>query len=232
MMKRYISLLFLFGSVFTLNAGTINQSFGEVSTVEFIGNYKIEMVKSDSNYISVVNKDGKVNDDQIEISVQNFTLKMMIQRDTYVERDIIVKVHYQSIDKIVVRRGARLECDTIETEKVSISAFSGGKVKLGVKANQASVEIKSGGSVRLYGKANSANYSINAGGVIGASFMDVKSVVASIQAGGEIILNALEMLEASVKAGGSISYKGEPTIISQSVKLGGTIESIHKTERE
>ena len=200
--------------------------------VEFTGNYNVEMIHADSNYIQIQNNDDfKVPDTDIEVMVANNILKMSIKQDLYVERDINVKLYYRSVESVVARRGVKIIGDTIIGTRMSVTATTGSKIKIGVKGEHCDATIKSGGSIRIKGKVETANYSVNAGGVIAASFMDVKAVEASIQFGGEIILNATETLTAEIKAGGTISYRGKPTILSQSIKLGGTIENLDEINK-
>ena len=52
-----------------------------------------------------------------------------------------------------------------------------------------------------------------------------KKVDAQINLGGEIICYAEEILKASVSGGGTISYTG-PAEVTESIKLGGTIEKM------
>lgn len=207
-------------------AGQIEKSLSEFDQVEFTGNYEVKMVKADSNYIVIINQDDKVTDDEIIVDIDNKTLKMSIKNDIYIERDITVKLYYKDIDKISARRAAQVESDKLQADKIEVAATTGGKIVVAVKCNHLDVSIKSGGSVRVNGGAKTAHYDVNAGGTIAAINVDVPVVEACIQFGGEVILTATETLEVKIKAGGVVSYKGNPSIKSQSIKLGGKIENL------
>jgi len=207
-------------------AGNIERTLSYFDQVEFTGNYEIKMVKADSNYIKIVNNDDKITDDEIILDIDNKTLKMSIKNDIYIERDIKVTLFYKSIDRLSARRAAQIECDKIEADKIKLSATTGGKILVKVESDHLDVSIKSGGSIRVSGASKTAHYDVNAGGTIAAVNVNVPVVEACIQLGGEVILTATETLEVKIKAGGVVSYKGNPSIKSQSIKLGGKIENL------
>ncbi|MDX1350095.1 MAG: head GIN domain-containing protein [Putridiphycobacter sp.] len=230
-MKNFM-LLFFMTILATANAGVIKMKLADFSGVEFTGNYTVEMVKSDSNYIVVDNRDDmKVSDSDIEIMVANDILKMYIKQDLYTEKDISVKLYYKALNEVSGRRGVKIEGDTIVGTRVKIFATTGGKIYVGTKAEHVDISIKSGGSVRVKGTTNTATYDVNAGGIIATSFLVAKAVEANIQFGGEIILQATETLAASVKAGGTISYRGNPKLTRNTIKLGGTIEDLDEINK-
>ena len=103
---------------------------------------------------------------------------------------------------------------------------AGGKIDAKINTNNLSAKVSSGGSIHVDGKVEHLVADVNAGGIIGASFLLVETCDATVQMGGEIILNIKQGLNATVKAGGVISYKGNPEELSKSIKLGGTIEKL------
>ncbi len=231
-MKHIYLLLALLTYHFAGISGQFTIHPEDFNKLEVLGNYSIKLIKSDSNKLVIDNKDLKVEDEEILAKVYDGTLKIQIQLDNYTKRNISMVLYYKAIDDISARRGAIIEAGSMKMDELSIFVNSGGKVKLDAEVKKVNVSIKSGGSVKIKGLADHANFDVQMGGMIGASFFNVKFVNASVQMGGEIILNALEELNAEVKAGGEISYKGEPKKVNESVKLGGSIEKLETTKDE
>ena len=225
-MKK-INILILFLSLFSFGyAGEFTLALESFESVEVLGNFTVNMVKSESNKLVVTNKDVKVEDNEILAVEHDGHLKIQIQRDNYTKRNIVMTLYYTDIKSISAKRGAVVEAEHIVTEKLSLSVNAGGKIKLKANVKDADLSIKSGGVIKISGHADEAVFNLQAGGNIVAFLFEVKRAKAEVQMGGEIILNVTDELTASVKAGGEIKYKGVPKKVNKTIKLGGNIESM------
>ena len=97
-------------------------------------------------------------------------------------------------------------------------------IDIGVPAINELVQNGGGNIVfkKDFSPANSFDCKIKRGGNIDVSLLSVDSFYASIQDGGEILLNAQMALEGNISGGGLIEYLGDPTVKS-SVSGGGAI---------
>jgi len=224
-MKKIYFILCLISTSLTSFSTEFTRELDDFTSVEVVGNYVIKFVKSTSTKLVVDNKDVKVEDNEVLAVVHDGKLKIQLQRDTYVKRNITMTLYYKNLDNIAARRGTVIQVDKLITDQLALSVQYGGRIKLEAMVTSVNISIKSGGTVKISGVAEKAEFSIQTGGTIAASFFPTKIAVASVQMGGEMILNVTEELNASVKAGGEISFKGKPTV-NKTIKLGGKIESL------
>ncbi|MFD1553191.1 head GIN domain-containing protein [Putridiphycobacter roseus] len=226
MMQKIFTSIILILLTFTTQAGQFEQTLGKFNKVKIIGNYEVNLIQGDVSKIVVDNKDAKVPDEAILFSIIDTILTVQLQYDTYVKRNLTIDIYYQELIEIEGKRGVRISCQTPFTNDLSLFVNAGGKIDVKVNTENLLVKVSSGGSIHVDGKVTYLKADVNAGGLIGASFLLVETCAATVQMGGEIILNVTNSLVATVKAGGVISYKGNPVELSKSIKLGGTIEKL------
>ncbi len=225
-MKKILSLVILLFSTLTIQAGQFEQTLGHFNKVKIIGNYDVNLIHGEVAKIVVDNKDAKVPDDAILFSIIDTILTVQLQYDTYVKRNLSIDIYYTDLIEIEGKRGVRISCQTPFDNDMTLFVNAGGKIDAKINTNNLRAKVSSGGSIHVDGKVEHLVADVNAGGIIGASFLLVETCDATVQMGGEIILNIKQGLNATVKAGGVISYKGNPEELSKSIKLGGTIEKL------
>ena len=222
---------FLFMLVTTLlMAGNKTIQLSSFNSIVAIGNYKVTLIKSDKNSVEFVNHDEKVTDDKINVTVEGAVLTLKIKNDTYIQRDIEFKVYYKEIIDITSKKGALIHGKDVFTgTKVELLVNMGGRIDIMLDCKNIEATVKNGGTLKISGKTNNAIYYISKGGNIVAFNLYANFVKSEVLFGGEITLFAKKKLNALVKSGGTIKFKGNPTEVSQNVKLGGNIINL-KTE--
>lgn len=201
----------------------------DFTSITATGNYKVTLIKSAESKVEIINNDEKVTDEQILAEVEGAELVLKIKNDTYKQRDIEFIVYYIEVFELHAKRGAMMTTsDVFEHKKIDLSVNSGGRIVINVKANTVGVTIKNGGTIRLSGTTENANYFISKGGNVAAFNLIATKVKAEVLFGGEILLNVTKSLFAVVKSGGTIKYKGKPTEVDESIKLGGKIVKLDK----
>lgn len=224
MNKSIFSAFLFFGFTAAVSAGEINTTVDAFSTVVVTGNYRINMVESTEEKVTVVNNDVNITDDKILITVAGGTLDIKIKGDTYKERDMDVTIYYKKVSHIEARRGARITLsNTIKGDVVIFNCSMGGHVKGSVEAGTVKLKISNDGLINLTGTATLAEMEVSTGGTMAVGQLITESASAKVTAGGSITVYATKKLKATVVSGGTISYKGNPESIEQSTKIAGEI---------
>ena len=222
-MKTLLTLILLVSTTL-LFAGNKTIKVSDFNSIVAIGNYKVTLIKSDKNSVEFINKDDKVTDEKINVIVEGAQLTLKIKNDTYVQRDIEFKVYYKEIIEITSKKGALINGKDVFTgTKVELLVNMGGRIDIMLDCQNIEATVKNGGTVKISGKTNNAEYFISKGGSIVAFDLYASVVRSEVLFGGEITLYAKKTLDALVKSGGTIKFKGNPSEVSQDVKLGGNI---------
>ena len=106
---------------------------------------------------------------------------------------------------------------------LSVNAKEGAQIKVEFDTEKATIRAVSGGILDLTGKTNSQTITIASGGVLEAKDLISSQTTVNVSAGGKAEIHATTLVDAKVKAGGSIYIYGKPKQINQETILGGTI---------
>jgi len=227
-MKINFLLTALFASFVSLvNAGEIDKKVDAFSTVIITGNFRISMVESTEEKVTVSNNDVNITDDKILITVTGGTLDIKIKGDTFKERDMDFTIYYKKVSHIEAKKGARVTLqNTLKGDVIIFNCSMGGHVKGNIEAGTAKLKISNDGLINVSGTSTLAEMEVSTGGTLEAGMLVTETSSAKVTAGGSIKVNATKKLTATVVSGGTISYKGNPVEFVESIKLGGTITKL------
>ena len=105
-----------------------------------------------------------------------------------------------------------------------MNAKEGATINLKVDAQKVNVKAVTGGVIELSGAAANQDVVIMSGGVLKSKNLHTSQTTVTVSAGGNAEVNASTLVDAKVKAGGTISIYGKPKQINQQTILGGKIE--------
>jgi hypothetical protein len=228
-MKNILFFIALY-SFTTIAQETKKVSLAEFDEIVVYGQFTIDIKQSKSNesWANITIGYDDVDYDKISFNYTGKKLAIKYPMSVIKDRDLNITIYCPDISKVEARSGCQIRVDksfVLSSEIVTLHAFAGGKIQAVVNTPQLFVTVNQGGSVSVTGTATLMEAAIKTGGTIGAVNLDSKKVNAQINLGGEIICFAEEILNANVTGGGTISYVGNPKV-SQTIKLGGTVEKL------
>jgi len=211
-------------SFFPINAQDISRNLGDFEKVKVVSGLDINIEKSDENRIiisgdlkenvSVKNKDGRL---RISMNVSG------ILKDHNVSIHLLVKNDLKLIDlgegseaKII----GKLEQDFLEVRTQEGAEFDGI-----LYCTHLDFRSVTGGIIAVNGQVDQMDVNVGTGGVFKGLDLDAKSAHAEASTGGVIEVSAIEVLDAEVKVGGTIFYKGLPRVLNTKKVLGGSISA-------
>jgi len=109
---------------------------------------------------------------------------------------------------------------------LEVSAKEGAEVKVNVELQKISEKAFTGGILTLSGISVSQDITIGAGGIVEAKNLKTSQTTVSVSAGGKAKIKATDLVDAKVKAGGTVTIYGKPAELKQKTTLGGTIEQM------
>lgn len=221
-MKNYL-LLLAFTLGLSINAqDTIEKNIGEFSTVKVYDLINLKMLRSDVNKVIISGE----NKEDVQIINKNGKLKIRMKlEESYDGNDIVVNLYYTSVDVIDANEGANVEVtEPIEQFEIDLKAQEGSEITAELKTTYANFRAVTGGVINVSGSSKNQDISIYTGGVFNGEKFTTQQTEVSVNAGGEAYVNASELVDVRIKAGGNVYIYGEPKQINESKVLGGNVK--------
>lgn len=221
-MKNYMLVLaFVLG--LTANAqDTIEKTTGEFSTVKVYDLINLKMIKSDENKVIIAGD----NKEDVQVINNNGKLKIRMKlEESYDGNDVVVKLYYTAVDVIDANEGANVVVnDALEQYEIDLKAQEGAEITATIKTTYANFRAVTGGIINVIGSSKNQDISIYTGGIFNGEEFTTQKTEVSVNAGGEAYVNASELADVRIKAGGNVYIYGKPKQINESKVLGGKVK--------
>ncbi len=199
----------------------VSRNLGEFNTVSVFDKLNVELISSSENKISITGSRA----DEVETVNKNGELKLRMPFPKLLSgEDITIKLYYKSIDGITANEGSSIFSKSVLKGTIlDLSAREGANIEVTLDAKKLNVKAVSGAIVELSGEAVNQDATLMSGGVLKAKGLHTSQTTISVAAGGKAEIHATTLVDAKVKAGGSIFIYGKPEQINKETLLGGTI---------
>lgn len=221
-MKLLTTTLVLFISLNALAQTTIEKNLGDFDELKVYDLINVSLIKSDTNR-AIISGDNK-ND--VSIVNDNGILKIKMELDEKFDGNKTnVELYYKELDVIDVNEGAYVFSDDTFTQyKMELRSQEGGVIKVNLDVTELEIKVVTGGEIETLGKATRQDVSINTGGIYNGQNFKTESTHVAVRAAGNASVNASELVDAKIRAGGDILIYGKPKQINESKVLGGRIK--------
>lgn len=216
----FVMLLTAFPAMAQDNNTSIDlDAFDEIKVYDQIN---VTLVKSDKNQavvsgddvekVSIGNDDGRLH---IKMEVDN----MLDGNETNV-----ILHHTEDLRLVDANEGAEITSEEqLEAKYLTLRTQEGGKLIVKVNARNLDSKAVTGGEIKISGNAENQEVNIRSGGQYDAKNLSTKRTDITIFAGGKGTVNASEIVEANVTAGGTIEIYGNPETVNENDTFGGSI---------
>jgi len=218
MKKIFYSILL----VSAIGFSQVEKQVGEFSKVTAFDKIDVYLIKSTEN--KVVLKGDKKED--VELVNKSGELKIRMSFGNLLKGDnISATIYYTNIDAIEANEGSRISSNEIfEGLLFDIIAKEGSEVKIKLDVDKLNARASQGSILKLDGNVDYADILVNSGAKYEAKNLITKQTTITGNAGGEADVYATDLVDAKVRAGGTILIHGKPKQINQKTIAGGTIE--------
>jgi len=218
-MKKIILVTFAMFSQINFSQTTIKlENFDELKVFDQLN---VTLVQSDENKVVVTGK----NESSFEAVNKNGVLKLRMTLTKILSgADTKVTLYFKNIKSIDANEGSIVSSKHVfKQTTMDLSSQEGANIDVELDTENTTVKLFSGGIMSLSGKAVTQKVTINSGGIFNAKNLETSQTTVSVSAGGSAEVNATILVDAKVKAGGSITIYGKPKEIKQETFAGGTI---------
>jgi hypothetical protein len=220
-MKKIILAGFVFLSQFTFAQTTI--ALGDFTDLKVFDKLSVTLIASNENKAVITG----TNQSDVEVVNKNGLLKIRMPLTKTMSGDVIkVTLYFNKIQSIDANEGSTVTCaDTFKQTTLDLGTQEGARITVVLDVDKTSIKAYSGGIITLSGKAITQSVSINSGGILKASDLETSQTTVSVSAGGNAEVKASTLVDAKVKAGGTVVIYGKPKQINQETLMGGSIIS-------
>lgn len=225
-----LTLYFVFLTFSILsNAQKEDRTLKPFDELRVTGNVLVELTAGDKESLSVEIIDNKsdLTLDKIVTEVDGKTLKIRMTNLKARKDKIKVLVTYKNIRDISANAGCKVIVNSlIKGDKLVAKANSGSIIRLKVDLNTIDLNSSEGGLINISGNVKTQETTVGTGGETHSFNLKSNSAFAKVTTGGKIDLYASDKIDAQVRMGGEINFKGDPKDVNKKISLGGTINKL------
>lgn len=207
--------------LFQVGFAQVTKNVGDFNSLKVFDKLGVKLIPSTENRITITGTRAS----EVEVLNKNGELKLRMPFPKLLAgNDIKIELSFDSLESIDVSEGSIVSCDLpFQQTSLSVNAKEGGQIKLELATEKAIIRAVSGGILELSGTTSIQTIIIASGGVLEAKDLISSQSTINVSAGGKAEIHATTLVDAKVKAGGTIYIYGKPKQINQETILGGTI---------
>ncbi|MDF1517634.1 MAG: head GIN domain-containing protein [Lutibacter sp.] len=221
-MKKVTLLLMLFSAILFAQEPIIT-NLGDFNTVKVFNGLTVELQKSNNSKIEISGSKAK----DVSVKNSNGTLKIRLKFPKgFVAENVKIVLYYDNdISVLDANEGASIVSDkTIKQQHLEVRVQEGARIQLDIDTKYLVVKSVSGGFIGLKGETDNQTIEATTGGFYNGFDLNSKQAIVISSSGANVEVKASELLDANVRFGGSIYYKGTPEILKTKITIGGTIK--------
>lgn len=219
------NIIFIFAIIVSFNSNsqdTIEKNIAEFSTVKVYDLINLKMIKSDENKVVISGKNRR--DVQIINNGGKLKIRMKLE-ESFDGNDTVVVLYFTTVDEVDANEGSKVQIkEPIEQYEMDLKAQEGAEITVELKTTYANFRVVTGGIINVNGSSKNQDITIFTGGNFnGKDFVTAQTKV-SVNAAGEAYINATELADVKIKAGGNVYVYGNTKEINESRILGGKVK--------
>ena len=220
-MKNIVVLAVLALSQFCFAQTPITKDLGSFTKLSTYDQISVTLIPSDKNKIVIK---GSLASD-VEIVNKNGQLKVRMPLSKLLKGDdVTATIYYNKIESVEASEGSKITSEsTFKAVSFNVLAQEGSQVTLNLDVDKVTVKGSEGSVISLTGNAKTQDVLVNSGAIYKAEKLVTNQATVTVNAGGSANINAKNIVDAKVRAGGTIDIYGKPKQVNKKVFAGGTI---------
>ncbi len=221
-MKK-LTLLLVLISTFTFAQQKFTTKLGDFNELKVFNGLTVELEKSNESKIEI---SGSQSED-VSIKNANGILKIRLKfPESFTAEDVRIVLFYsENIDILDANEGATILSEaTIKQQHLEVKVQEGAKINIPVDTKHLTIKAVSGGIIELSGVTQNQNVEATTGGIYEGYNLQSKQSIVTAASGARVEVKTTEILDAKVRFGGTIHYKGNPEVLKTKKIIGGVIK--------
>ena len=226
-MKKIIFIGALLFVISIHGQSKVTRNLGDYTILKVYNGIEVELIKSTENKLEITGEKSEI----VKVKTVNNTLKLSLPfslkpSENAAEGEVFIQLFYKDkLTLIDANQGATITAKDFQQDEVEISAQERAYINLVLKVKNIIIKAISGGIVKLTGTADNQDVDVDLYGVYhGYGLKVTNSAMVKARTGAKAEIFAGKVLNAKVRFGGSIFYKGTPDLIRDKKLIGGIIQ--------
>jgi Putative auto-transporter adhesin, head GIN domain len=208
-MQKIIFLFIIFSQSISAQVSKKLNDFTKVTSFDQIS---VFMIAATENKIEI----SGTNADKVELIYENNELLK--------GNDILAKVYYTKLEAIEANEGSNIGFDSpVKAVNFDILVKEASSISITLTSKKVVARITQGSRLDLDGTIDTLDVVVNSASKLKADTCKTIQTTVSVNAGAIAVVNASDLVDAKVRAGGTISIYGKPKQVNQKTILGGDI---------
>ncbi len=221
---KNITLLFLLVSTLVFSQKSIITELGPFKELKVFSGLTVRIKKAETARIEIT---GKKNG---EVVVKNINGRLKLSMripETFSGHDVDIILYYtDKLFLIDANEGSIVGAEsTIKQQSLEIKVQEGAVINVKVDVKYLIGKAVSGGQLIVKGVVESQDLELTTGGIYTGYDLISNQTYVTSSSGAVANVFVKEMLDAKVRLGGTIYYKGDPTDLTTKKIIGGTIKA-------
>ncbi|MBL4745603.1 MAG: DUF2807 domain-containing protein [Flavobacteriaceae bacterium] len=222
-MKKFTFLFLLASAVLFAQEPSIKK-LGDFSSIKVFNGLTVNLIAAKKASIQLFGEKA----DDVVFKNNNGLLKISMKfPDTFNAKDVSVTVFYtKDLHTIDANEGSIVQSsDVLKGQNIELRVQEGAHINLDIKAKYLTLKAISGGILTLDGETTNQRIEVTTGGVYEGYHLTSVHTDIVCSTGGRAGIHVTEDLDANVRFGGTVTYKGSPSSIQKTKFLGGRIKA-------
>jgi len=221
-MKKLALLLTLSCSILFAQE-PITKKLGDFNTLKVYNGLTVEVQKSKTSKIEI---SGPKSED-VTVKNSNGILKIRLKfPESFVAEDVKIILYYNSnINVFDANEGGKIFSEEVVNQQhIEVKVQEGAIIEMPIETKHLVVKAVSGGFIELSGFTQNQTIEATTGATYKAFDVQSKQAIVTAASGARAEVKISEVLDAKVRFGGTIFYKGTPEVLKTKKIIGGTIK--------
>ena len=224
-MNKIIVALVLLVSTIGFSQEKIQREIGSFDEIKVFNGLNVTIKKSENRSVEITGKKA----DEVVLKNVNGRLKISMRfPETFSAGDVekIIINYTENISVIDVNEGSYVGSENaINQEHIELKTQEGAIIDLELNVKYLDSKSVTGGTIIVSGKAENQTVEATTGGTYKAYDLESNNTTVVASSGALARVTASEFLDAKVRFGGTVYYKGNPKEVKKKKIIGGTISA-------
>ncbi|SDW10395.1 head GIN domain-containing protein [Flavobacterium degerlachei] len=218
-MKKVLILVFALAAQATF--AQVTKNLGDFNEVKVFDKLNVKLIPASENKVVITGN----RESEVEVVNNNGELKLRMPFPKLLSGDdISIKLYFTNIEAISASEGSYVSSESVFKQTImDLNAREGAEINVKLDTQKVNVKAVTGGIIALSGEAVNQDVTIMSGGVLKSRELSTSQTSINVSAGGNAEINASTLVDAKVKAGGSVYIYGKPRQINKETLFGGKI---------
>ncbi len=218
-MKKVLIIVFVLTAQVTFSQVTRN--LGDFNEIEVFDKLSVKLIPASENKAVITGN----RENEVELVNNNGELKLRMPFPKLLSGDdISINLYFKNIDGISASEGSYVSSESVFKQTImDLNAREGAEINIKLDAEKVNIKAVTGGIIGLSGEVINQDATIMSGGVLNSRDLSTSQTSINVYAGGNAEINASTLVDAKVKAGGSVYIYGKPRQINKETLFGGKI---------